>query len=319
MFEILLILTGLLIGSAMLIGYRSTGDALMPMVVFGPMLLYTYVYSPAMLMYHGELEQFLFNPLQLEHIALLNLLGVGLFCVGCVSSCTARISSNRGGILEEIALDQRACARLFNVACILGISAVAAFFYMVYLGGGLWEVFSRPKPFLNAPTGYIKEMPMMAYPAIVLLAMTVRSKEIRLRQMILALCFASPHLIMASLGGRRGPAFLILCTLVFSWYISRNRRPSLRMVVTMITMAGLLMLFLVSNRKNIYLGSEREIDTEAFTNKLVISEVSSGQEFIYSSGLVLTAEYKNQFYWGLRWFALLFVRPIPKQSLANQI
>ena len=38
MFEILLILTALVIGVAMLEGYLRTRDALMPMIVFGPML-----------------------------------------------------------------------------------------------------------------------------------------------------------------------------------------------------------------------------------------------------------------------------------------
>jgi hypothetical protein len=73
------------------------------------------------------------------------------------------------------------------------------------------------------------------------------------------------------------------------------------------------MLFLVSNRQNIYLGSEKEIDREAFRDRVVVAGASSGQEFIHSSGLILTAEYRDEFYWGLRYFALLFVRPIPRQ------
>jgi hypothetical protein len=314
MFDILLVLTAIAIGMAMLIGYRSTGDAFMPMVVFGPMFLYTYVYSPAMLFYRGELEQVLPDPAQLEYVALLNLVGVGLFCMGCVSHSRA-VPGNPGGgsVLAQIALDERTQARLFNVACVLGVIGVAGFAYMVNRGGGFWEVFSRPKPFLDSPSGYVGEMPMMAYPAIVLLAITLRGRNILLRHVLLAFFFASPHLIMASLGGRRGPAFLILLTLVSSWYMARNRRPSIRTIVGMVVMAGLLMLFLVSNRKNIYLGSEKEIDTEAFRNRVVVTEASSGQEFIYSSGLILTAEYKQQFYWGLRYFSLLFVRPIPRQ------
>ena len=314
MFDLLLILTAVIICTAMWVGYRCSGDALMPLVVFGPMLLYTYVYSPAMLMYQGELEQFLLDPAQLEYVGMVNLLGVGLFCVGCLSSSRAVLGNlQQGGVLKQVAVDESTRARLFIVACILGMIAVSGFVYMVYSGGGFWEVFSRPKPFLNSPSGYIGEMPMMAYPAIMLLAITARGRQIRVRHVLLAFFFASPHLIMASLGGRRGPAFLIMCILVTSWYVARNRRPSLRMVVGMVAVAGVLMVFLVSNRKNIYLGSEREIDTEAFTNRLVLTEASGGQEFIYSSGLILTAEYRDQFYWGLRYFTLLFVRPIPKQ------
>jgi oligosaccharide repeat unit polymerase len=298
----------------MLIGYRSTGDALIPMIVFAPMLLYTYVYSPAMLMFHGELDQVFLDPAQLEYVALINLVGVGLFCTACVSRSRAMSAiTERGSILEQIALDERTKARLFNVACVLGVVGVAGFAYMVNRGGGFWEVFSRPKPFLDSPSGYVGELPMMAYPAIMLLAITLRNREMRLRHVLLVFFFASPHLIMASLGGRRGPAFLILSTLVVSWYVARNRRPSVRAVVGLLVTAGILMLFLVSNRQNIYLGSEKEIDREAFRDRVVVAGASSGQEFIHSSGLILTAEYRDEFYWGLRYFALLFVRPIPRQ------
>jgi oligosaccharide repeat unit polymerase len=313
MFELLLILTALVIGVAMWGGYLRTGDALMPMIVFGPMLLYVYVYSPAMLLYHGELERFFPDLAQLDYVALVNLLGVGLFCLGCVAaSRQVRGALKWGGVLEQITLDERTRARLFNVACVFGFIAVAGFVYMVYDNGGPWAVFSRPKPFLSAASGVIGEMPMLAYPAIVLLAITLRGRKIRLEHVMLALFFASPHLIMASLGGRRGPAFLILSALVVSWYVARDRRPSLRVVVGMVACLGVLMLFLASNRHNLYLGSEREVDPEAFAERLTASEGSGGQEFIYASGLMLSAEQLDHFYWGLRYFTLLFVRPIPK-------
>jgi oligosaccharide repeat unit polymerase len=201
---------------------------------------------------------------------------------------------------------------LFNVACVLGVIAVAGFAYMVYDNGGPLAVFSKPKPYLRAASGLIGEMPMLAYPAILLLAITLRGRKIRLEHMMLALFFASPHLIMGSLGGRRGPAFLILSALVVSWYVAKDRRPSLRTVVGMVVCLGVLMLFLVSNRRNLYLGSERDIDTQAFETGLVVGEGSSGHEFIYSSGLMLSTEQLDNFYWGRRYFTLLFVRPIPK-------
>jgi oligosaccharide repeat unit polymerase len=315
-FDVLLTFTGVVICMSMLIGYRSTGDPLMPTVVFGPMLFYVYAYSPAMLMYHGQLEEFLLTPEQLEYVGLINLSGVTLFCIGCLSSSRAvryDIRGRTGGLLKQVELDDRTRGRLFNISRVLGIIGVAAFCYMVYASGGPAEVFSKPKPFLQAPSGFIKEMPMMAYPAIVLLAMTLRGQRIHARHLALALFFASPHLIMGSLGGRRGPAFLIMCTLAASWYIAKNRRPKLKSVLGMLITLGIVMLFLVSNRKNVFIGSEREIDTQAFTNRLTVAEASEDQEFVYSSGLILTADYKQQFYWGLRYFSLLFVRPIPRQ------
>ena len=97
MFEILLILTALVIGVAMFEGYLRTGDALMPMIVFGPMLAFAYVYNPAMLLYHGELERFFPDLAQLEYVALVNLVGVGLFCFGCVSAIASGFGAAYNG------------------------------------------------------------------------------------------------------------------------------------------------------------------------------------------------------------------------------
>ena len=68
-------------------GYRAhhrCGDS--PQT-FGPMLAYVYVYSPGMLTYHGELERFFPDPVQLEYVALVNLLGVELFVSGACQHC----------------------------------------------------------------------------------------------------------------------------------------------------------------------------------------------------------------------------------------
>ncbi len=100
MFDLLLILTALVIAMAMWAGYRRTGDALMPMILFGPMLLYVYVYSPVMLLYHGELAYYFPDPASLEYVAMVNLVGVGLFCLGCVaSSRRVRGTLRWGGVI----------------------------------------------------------------------------------------------------------------------------------------------------------------------------------------------------------------------------
>jgi len=313
-FETLLALTALIIVMTTWHGYRHTQDALMPLVVFAPMLAYAYVYSPAMLLYHGQLERFFPESAPLEYVALVNLVGVGLFCFGCVRALSAtRSSYGWSGVLKRFLLDERTQARIFHLSCLFGLTAVGAFVYLVTSAGGVVNVFSHPKAYLPSASGYISEMRMLAYPAILLLAISLRGSQIRSVHVLLALLFASPHLMMASLGGRRGPAFLIICTLLVSWYLARNRRPSLRSMITTIGVLGALMLFLLSNRHNIYIGSNLEIDTDAFVEALAVEEGTGGQEFIYSSGLILTAEHFDQFYWGLRYFSLLFVRPVPKQ------
>lgn len=313
MFELFLTVTAFVVLLAMWTGYLRTSDALMPMTIFGPMLLYVYVYSPAMLRFHDELALFFPDPTSLDYVALVNLVGIGLFALGCLSGAQPiRAVSGCRAVVTRLALDERTRKRVFDLACVFGVTGVLAFVYMVMTSGGFLEVFSRPKPFLSAPSGYVSEARMLAYPAIVLLAITVRSR-LRLSHVLLALFFAFPHLTMASLGGRRGPAFLIVITLVVAWYVARNRRPSWRAIVTITVGLGLLMLFLVSNRQNIYLGSDFDFDSAAFTERIAVADGSGGQEFIYASGLILTADYLEAFYWGLRYFTLLFVRPIPRQ------
>jgi hypothetical protein len=313
MHDVLLPLTAAAIGVSAWIGYRRTRDALMPLVLFGPMLLYAYAYSPAMLLSSGDLQYYIADPARVAFVATVNLMFVGLFCAGCVSaSRPAARMQRQEGVIEHAALDSRTRGQLLTAAWLFGAAALAAFWYMVALGGGFVELFSRPKPFLAPPSGYVGEMPMLALPAILLLAMSLRGRKIRIRHVMLALVFALPHLVMASFGGRRGPAFVILFTLVLSWYIARVRRPSLRAVTGTAIVAGVFMLFLVSNRQNLYLGSDQDVDMQAFRDRLLVSEGSGGQEFIYSTGLILTADHHERFYWGRRYLATVFVRPIPR-------
>jgi oligosaccharide repeat unit polymerase len=312
--DLLVVLTGLVVVFAMWTGYRRTRDALMPMMLFGPMLLYTYVYSPAMLQYHGDLERYFPDLVKLEPVLTVNLLASALFCVGCVSASRPVWATwRRKETPQEAALKGRSRAQLVKLAWLFGVMSLAAFWYMVQSGGGLVELFSRPKAFLSPPSGYVGEMPMLSYPAIVLLAVSLGGRRIGLRHVMLALLFSSPHLIMASLGGRRGSAFLVLCTLIVSWYLAKSRRPPLGVVISAVVIIGVLMLFLGSNRRNLYLGSDKDIDTQAFVDQVVIKEGDAGQEFIYSSGLMLTAQHFDRFYWGRRYFVTVFVRPIPRQ------
>lgn len=283
------------------------------MVVFAPMLVFAYVYSPAMLSYQGELQRFIRDPDALDRVFLINLVFVGVFCAGCLLAQGRETSHSGKRFLRSLSLDSLARHQLFNLACVLGSLGALGFAYMVYRGGGLVEVFSRPKAFLSAPSGYIGEMPMLSYAAIALMAVTLQGRRIRIYHVAFALWFASPHLIMAILGGRRGPAFLILCTLVVSWYVARRRRPSLLSVTGGVVALGLLMLFLVSNRHNVYLGSEQGVDRSAFEERVLLQEASGGQEFIFGAGMMLTAEDTGRFYWGKRYFATFFVRPIPRQ------
>jgi hypothetical protein len=120
--------------------------------------------------------------------------------------------------------------------------------------------------------------------------------------------FLLPWLIQAILTARRGPTFLI-CTLVgMGWFLIRNRRPPVIATVLGGLAVGYLILFLVTNRGMLYLGSDFEFRTDVTT---VVDKPDTGNEYIYGAGAILAAEAKQKFYWGLRYAAQIVVRPVP--------
>jgi hypothetical protein len=89
----------------------------------------------------------------------------------------------------------------------------------------------------------------------------------------------------------------------------RARRPRLTTTALGGLGLGLLLLFLVAHRDQIYLGSEfdfgQDTRTFAFT-------AGSGNEFVYGAGAILHADGVGEYWWGRRLAIVLFVRPVPK-------
>ncbi|MEJ7709652.1 MAG: hypothetical protein WKF84_07280 [Pyrinomonadaceae bacterium] len=99
----------------------------------------------------------------------------------------------------------------------------------------------------------------------------------------------------------------------------RARRPQPLFFLVAGCGLGLLMLFLVSNRESIYLGSEWNLDKSVFDYlKVENPEHGTGNEYIYGGGTILHASVGEEYYWGRRYFAEVFVRPIPRQLWPNK-
>ena len=101
---------------------------------------------------------------------------------------------------------------------------------------------------------------------------------------------------------------MIAAVLSLGRYMSRRKRPSLLLTCAAGLSLGFLMLFLVSNRQNIYLGSDRELTTDVTS---IVERPDTGNEYIYGAGAILSAEQRNSFYWGWRYLAQVLIRPIP--------
>jgi hypothetical protein len=119
----------------------------------------------------------------------------------------------------------------------------------------------------------------------------------------------SPWAIQAAFTARRGPTFMLAVTLALGWYLNSNKRPSLPLTVGVGALLGLLMLFLVTNRSKIYLGSDEQLSTEISS---IVEKPDPGNEYIYGAGAILSSEQRESFYWGRRYLAQILVRPVPR-------
>ncbi len=311
MLEPLIIVTGIVIVGMSLYGYLKTRDPLFPLTILGPMLLYVYVYSPLMRISTGSLASIFPDPEQLVPVHVINLLAVSAFCIGCTWRCRRPRVDKRYTFLRQ-QITPRARKRMTTLAVVLGIIACAGFAYMVDYSGGWVHVFSKAKPQLLSPSGYIGEMPMLSYPAVFVLAFAFQGRRMTFRRWLLMVLILLPQIIMATLGGRRGPMFLVSCSLFGSWCIIHSRRPRLSVVASGMVALGCMLLLLQANRGNLFRPWQEDIDTSFVEQLWSTPEVNYGDEYVVASATILTTSEYMHHYWGTRYFATFIIRPIPR-------
>lgn len=283
-----------------------------PAVLFAPTMFYVYVFHPLVIVESGAVDRFfLGGASELDVVGLVNILGCIGFTCGLVYGTPSLARDTFGKVV--VLPTRRRLLRRYALA--LGIVALAAFSFNIWYSGGFSSVFlTGGKPYVHSPSGYVGELPMLSYPGLLLLALSIRGRSPRASDYILAVLLAMPHLIMATLGGRRGPAFLVTCGLAGFHYLARGTRPRLATILTGLVLLGSTMLFLAANRRHFFAGVAEEVDlTESFADVVLGNTVTVGDEFIVGSAYILAATEQQNYTWGARLVALLFVRPIPKQ------
>src|SRR5207248_6078090 len=68
-------------------------------------------------------------------------------------------------------------------------------------------------------------------------------------------------------------------------------------------------------RGSLYIGSDFKFTTDVTT---IVEKPDTGNEYIYGTGAVLTAQARNKFYWGRRYAAQVVVRPVPTSAWPNK-
>lgn len=310
MSEALILLTGLAIVLITFAGLSRTRDPLFPLTILAPMLLYVYVYAPLVRVSSGALQPLFPDQEDLTPVHVLNLLAVTAFCVGCIWRCRPPKVNNRFGILLQ-PVPRGTRRRMQALAIALGLISCGAFAFIIQYSGGWTKVFSHAKPFLRSPTGYVGEMPMLSYPAIFILAFAYQGRRVTIGRWLAMLGVMLPQIIMATLGGRRGPMFLVVCSYLGAWCIIHRRRPRIRSVIGGLTVVGCLMLLLQGNRGNLFRPWKGEIETKYIEQLWSVPDLTYGDEYVVACATVLVSSEYAHHYWGSRYFATFIVRPIP--------
>lgn len=315
MFLVLIILTGLIAARALVLAYHRSRDIFHPLVITLPMIVALYVLLPLKLYYDGSLTSF-FSEQDLLFVQLINLLGIVSYCWGTlVGSGRQRLAPPT----EPLHLSPVFRQRVLAGGLILGAVGVAAYAFTIINVGGFYQAYSQAYSGGWSDSGYIRDAVSLCIPGIVFILISRMEKKLGLLPAILLGAFAAPFVIQGVLGARRGPTFLVIAAAGLCWYMVRGRRPRPLYFALVGVCLGMLMLFLVSNREQIYLGSSWNLDKGIFEYlKVEDSNQGTGNEYIYGGGSILNASLGGDFYWGRRYFAEAFVRPIPRQLWPNK-
>jgi hypothetical protein len=277
--------------------YAGSKDVFHPLMFIGPMMVFMYAWMPLKLDSFGGLAGF-FQRDQLDYIQGINILGVTCFALGCLSV---------GCRLPAIRRPQPKVSPSTLVLCgaVLGCIGLGAWVTTVIHGSGGdltgyrggWD-----------DSGYIRDASLLLYPGFLLVLTAALRQGITLLHVALMVLCIGPEMIETAVSARRGPTFMIAVVLTVGWFMSRGKRPSLLLTGAAGGLLGLLMLFLVSNRQNIYLGSDRELTTDVTS---IVEKPDTGNEYIYGAGTILSTQQRNSYYWGWRYLAQVLIRPIP--------
>ena len=275
------------------------------------MLFFLYAWMPFKLLQGHGLERF-FDRDQLFFIQGLNVLGVLAFVVACLAVGVKL----RGPRAAASRLSKETCRRLLVGAAIAGSIGLMCWCIAIVNVGGFTRAFSNSYGGGYDDSGYIRDGSLLLLVGVLLSISALSAGGPKLASIGIALTFGLPWLVTALLEGRRGPTFALTVVLLMGWYINRTKRPPLLAVAAGGLILGYFVLFLVTNRSNIYLGSDfSNVSTDVGG---MVDKPDTGNEFIYGTGTVLSSQRRDHYFWMRRYLAQIMVRPIPTAIWATK-
>lgn len=312
--QLLLVLTALFILAAMAVSWWRTRDPLHPTLYLGILCLAGYVADPWRQVVHPDL--WMYYPDAGDLVLPLVVQGVGVAALLAGTLTRLRPLSSFGPQQDPLRyLRGIPPGRLLKLVIVMAVLAAFSYWYAIANVGGFYAAYSRHKGGGWTPFGWVNELQLLSYPAIILWALYCRlsGRTALLGYLLPALVIAHPVLFQATFGGRRGPMFLTLASLIFGWLLTRRRAPSIFLVGFLFGVALLAVVFIQSQRRHLYLGSGEGVQLEEFADVLAQDEIGPGDNFIVSAAFVIVATEHDYFDWGRELVTNFVVRPIPKQ------
>ncbi len=303
MFEFMLFAAASLALLGVIAAFDGSRDVFHPLIFIGPMLAFLYGWMPWKLMQQDGLARF-FDGDQLRFVQLLNVLGVLAFVGACLAMGT-RVKRPRS---VSRPLPARTAGRLLIGAALVGGIGLACWTITIVNVGGFEQAFSTSYSGGWDPSGYVRDGSLLLLLGVLLALTSVSAGGPRLLGLLEVVAFGTPWLISALLMGRRGPTFALCIVLMMGWYFNRAKRPPLLAIAVGGICLGWLVLFLVTNRSQLYLGSDFQMNDDVGH---IVDTPDTGNEFIYGTGTVLSSERRDHYFWMRRYLAEILVRPIP--------
>jgi hypothetical protein len=277
-------------------------DVFHPLAFIAPMMAFIYGWMPLRLLAQDGLSRFFDNG-QLMFVVSLNLAGIAAFVIACLSV----------GVRNPVPVDRErlsalSCGRLRIGGAIVGGVGLVCWLITIVNVGGFVNAFSKSYSGGWDDSGYVRDGNLLLLVGILLLISAIASEGPRVMNLLLLAPLALPWAAQALLTARRGPTFAFIVVVGMGWYLNRNRRPPIIATAAAGLVLGWLVLFLLANRGNIYLGSDFNVKTDVASG---VAKSDTGNEFIYGTGSVVSTERRGHYFWLRRYLAQLLVRPIP--------
>ncbi len=308
MFEALLWISAGIALLGMLFALDGSRDVFHPLVFIGPMFIFLYAWMPSKLLAVDGLSRY-FDADQLVFLQTFYVCGILAFVVACLSvGVRARRLPVEPRRRQAPQLTPEMCRRLLIGGGIAGALGLLCWLITIKNVGGFVAAYSASYSGGWDDSGYIRDGSLLLLVGVLLSVTSFASGGPRLWSLALAGIFGFPWLSQALLMARRGPTFAIAAIVLMGWYMARKQRPPVIAMAASAFLMGWLVLFLVTNRSNIYLGSDWNVKTDVSD---IVETPDTGNEYIYGGGSILSAERRDHYFWMRRYLAQILVRPIP--------